>query len=341
MAASTTKGGAGLKHHFGDLLDRDGDYWTIVPNVERYAYSVGNVPAGSKEIKVATISKGDEHWERIFTFPNLEELTLHEPDQQQLSTISRLTSLTRLRITHARSKELHFLAPLVNVRELVLEYFSGFSDLAPLRSLTALRSLHMENLRGVSDFGGLAGMDSLRYLRIDGTLDWKQPMSDFHFLKGLPNLEVLSFGFVINKLAFPALLPVLSLKKLKTLKIGRATFSTDEYALLEVGLPNVNGARWEPTWRTAYRSMPLPKDDIRSRMPAELIRANHPDIHIWHDGQRMMDDPDSYAYEFLGKGARGIACSSAQAETKRSEFDRQYDVLKENARKLLDSTSGL
>lgn len=328
-----------MKHHFGDLLDRDGDYWTIVPNIERHAYSVGNVSAGSKEIKVATISKGDEHWERIFTFPNLEELTLHEPDQQQLSAISRLTSLTRLRITHARAKDLNFMTPLVRVRELVLEYFSGFSDLAPLRSLTALRSLHMENLRGVSNFGALAGMDSLRYLRIDGTLDWKQPVNDFRFLEGLPNLEVLSFGFVINKLAFPALLPVLSLKKLKTLKIGRATFSTDEYALLEVGLPGVNGASWEPVWRTAYRSMPVPKDDIRARMPADLIRANHPDIHIWHDGQRMMDDPDSYAYEFLGKGARGIACSSAQAEKKRTEFDRRYESMKEAARIFLNSAT--
>jgi len=27
-----------MKHHFGDLLNRDKDYWTIAPNRERWAY---------------------------------------------------------------------------------------------------------------------------------------------------------------------------------------------------------------------------------------------------------------------------------------------------------------
>ena len=73
----------------------------------------------------------------------------------------------------------------------------------------------MENLRKVKEFDGLYGIESLRYLCIDGTLDWKQPISNFEFLKGLPNLEVLSFGQVINKSPFPALLPALALRKLK------------------------------------------------------------------------------------------------------------------------------
>ena len=30
-----------MRHHFGDLLDRDGGYWTIIPNRERYAYRIG------------------------------------------------------------------------------------------------------------------------------------------------------------------------------------------------------------------------------------------------------------------------------------------------------------
>jgi hypothetical protein len=36
-----------MRHHFGDLLDRDGGYWTIVPNRDRHAFRIGDVPAGS------------------------------------------------------------------------------------------------------------------------------------------------------------------------------------------------------------------------------------------------------------------------------------------------------
>jgi len=73
-----------MKHHFGDMIDRDGDYWTIIPNRERYAYFVGDVPPGSKEITIVTVSKDDDKWETILSLPNLEELTLHEPTKEQL-----------------------------------------------------------------------------------------------------------------------------------------------------------------------------------------------------------------------------------------------------------------
>lgn len=288
-----------MKHHFGDNFDPD--YWTMVPNAERYAYGIEDVPAGSRQVKVATISKTDKDWERIFTFPNLQELTLHEPNAQQLAALSRLPSLARVRVTHARPKDLDFLTPLVNVTELVLEYVSGFSDLAPLRALKRLRSLHLENLRGVSDFSGLSGMKSLVYLRIDGTLDRDQPIADFHFLEGLPNLQVFSLGFVSNKSAFPALLPVLSLKKLRKLKIGSGRFPINEYALLEVGLPDVAGASWQPCWQNAGAAR------------------------------------NAATYEFLGKGARSMACSSPAAEEKRADFVRRYEAMKQEARTLLGS----
>ena len=90
-----------MRHHFGDMLDRDGGYWTIVPNRERYAYRFGDVPAGSKEVTIVTIGKDDANWSRALTLPNLEELTLHEPTVEQLGAIGELHLLKRLRITHA------------------------------------------------------------------------------------------------------------------------------------------------------------------------------------------------------------------------------------------------
>ncbi len=237
-----------MKHHFGDLLDRTGDYWTIVPNRERHAYSADDEIKDKKAVKILTISKHHENWKKVFDCPNIEEVTLHDPAKEQVQAIQKLTQLKRLRVTFFRAREIEFISSLDNAEELILEYVSGFSDLSPLQKLTKLKSLHFENLRGVANFDGLKGLNSLRYLHIGGTLDWNQPIEDFTFLEGVPNLEVFSLGFIINKTEFPAFLPVLHLKHLKKIKIGRATFKTKEYAFLETALPDVEGCSWGLCW---------------------------------------------------------------------------------------------
>ena len=230
-----------MKHHFADLLDRADDYWTIIPNRERFAFTADFEIGNKDDVKILTISKqqAQEHWKQVFDCANLEELTLHDPGKEQVQAIRKLTNLKRLRVSFLRTNDIEFLGDLTNLEELVLEYVSGFDDLAPLQKLTKLKSLHLENLRRVSNFDGLKGIDSLRYLLIDGTLDWNQPIEDFTFLEWLPNLEVIAFRFVINKTEYPAFLPLLKLKKLKKIKIGMATFSTKEYAFIQAALPDV------------------------------------------------------------------------------------------------------
>lgn len=324
-----------MKHHFGDLLDREGDYWTVIPNRERYAYFIGDVPSGSKEIITVTIGKDDENWERVFSFPNLEELTLHEPSKVQLESISQLTHIKRLRITHARPKSIEVLSSLVNVEELILEYVSGFSDLSPLRTLKKLKSLHLENLRGVKNFSGLSGIESLRYLRIDGTFDWKQPISDFEYLKGLPNLEVLSLGQIINKTDFPALLPALSLKKLKRVKISFNMFDAKEYALLSVGLEGVLGANWSAYAKTAYSRVPLSKNDVRYHLPDDVIKKNHPDVYISYTGERLINNPNDEWFEFTGKGSGRVKCGNANSTERCIEYSQKFESMKTEAREII------
>jgi hypothetical protein len=289
-----------MKHHFGDFLDRTGDYWTTIPNRERFAFIADFEISNKDEVKILTISKtqNKNHWEQIFTCPNLEELTLHDPSKEQVEAIRKLKNIKRLRVTFFRATDIEFIGDLKNLEEVILEYVSGFSDLTPLLKLTKLKSLHFENLRRVSNFDGLCGLDSLRYLHIDGTLDWNQPIENFDFLKGLPNLEVLSLGFIINKTEFPAFLPILHLKKLKKIKIGRATFRTNEYAFLQIALPNVEGCSWDLCW------------DYNNN------------------------------YEFLGKRAGFVKKNNPTVTERCNEFIATFDEMKREAKTIIESYCG-
>jgi len=260
-----------MKHHFADFLDREGDYWTTIPNMERYAYSADKKIKDTEKVKILTISKDDKNWKQVFDCPNIEEITLHEPSKEQVESTRILTDIVRLRVTHLRTKDIDFISELNNLEELILEYVSGFSDLTPLRKLTKLKSLYFENLRGVANFDGLKGIDSLRYLHIDGTLDWNQPIKNFGFLAGLPNLEVFSLGFITNKSEFPAFLPLLKLKKLKKINIIRSTFKTKEYAFLETALPKVDGCSWDLCWKNGGSYQFLGKQ-------AGRVNINNPNV---------------------------------------------------------------
>ena len=293
-----------MKHHFGDFLDRTGDYWTIIPNRERFAFVADFEIANKDDVKILTISKNQkqEHWEQVFDCLNLEELTLHDPSKEQVQAIRKLINLKRIRVTFFRTNDIEFLGDLTNLEEIILEYVSGFSDLKPLQKLTKLKSLHLENLRRVSNFDGLKGINSLRYLYIDGTLDWKQPVENFTFLEGLPNLEIIAFSFVINKTEYPAFLPVLKLKKIRRIRIGYGTFQTKEYAFLQTALPDVCGDFGDNSWTACY----------------QLI--------------------DGYT-DFIGKGAGRVKSDAPKAEEKIEAFRRQYEDYKNEAAQIIKTVA--
>lgn len=324
-----------MKHHFADLLDREHHYWHIIPNQQRYAHSIDQVTPGDSSVSIVTISKHDQQRNILQTLPGIEEITLHEPDQQQLQQLQTVKTLKRLRISHVRVKDLSFLVSLSAVEELVLEYVSGFTDLSPLQQLPALRSLHLENLRKVSDFSGLSGLNKLQYLRIDGTLDWKQPIAAFDFLAGLPALEVLSFGQVINKSDFPALLPARALTQLKKLHIAPNMFATEEYALLAVMFPSVQGTNWGAYQRFSNGVIPLPLQDPRHQLSNEVLKQCHPEVSIFYDGKRYIADPQQEYFECTGKSAGRVKCLHPQSAVKCQQYLENYATMQQQARALL------
>ncbi|MEZ6038642.1 MAG: leucine-rich repeat domain-containing protein [Planctomycetota bacterium] len=298
-----------MRHHFGDFLDREGGYWSMTPNRERYGQDLRDIAPGTKGVTVATIGRDSDDWQRVFTLPDLVELTLHEPAEAQLARLGELPALRRLRITHARPKNLQPLAALAKVEELVLEYVSGFDDLSPLRGMTALRALHVENLRRVRDFGGLAGCAALRFLAIYGTSDWKQPIADFEFARGLPGLEVLNMWQVKCAAPFPATLPLTRLPRLRQLGVHRSYLPAEECALLEQGLPGVEGAAYGPWERRIFAS------------------GTHP------SGQEA-------CFEFTGTGSGRVRVDAKTAAARCAEFEARYETLRAQARQLLDGQNG-
>lgn len=328
-----------MKHHFGDYLDRTGDYWKMTPNRDRYKLMINNLANLDSSISAITITKDNPNWKDIFDLENLEELTIHNGSKEQFQSISKLVNLKRLRITHLRPKEILPIASLANLEELVLEYVSGFSDLTPLIQLKKLKSIHFENLRKVKDFSPLSQIENLRYLNIDGTLDWKQPVENFDFLCGLRNLEIFSLGRVICKKDYPILIGLTKLNKLKKIKIYKNMFPSEEYALLQVAIPNIEGSQWKHITVYSNRFIELDMDDPRMKISEEEIKLNYPNIRILYNGKRKISDPDYDWFEFIGKRAGSIKCSSKNAKKKCDEFNLKYESMKEKARKLLDKKS--
>ena len=292
-----------MRHHFADLLDRDGDYWTIVSNLDRYSFSLDQKITSPELANIVTINKHDCNWQLVFQLPNIEEVTLDEPSLEQIEAISSLESIRRIRISHVRLKNINFLKNLTQLEECVFEYVSGFSDLSPLSELENLKSLHLENLRGVSRFDGLSNSKNLKYLHIDGTLDWNQPIEDLDFLRGLTNLEVLALGFVSLKSDYPAFLPLIGLKNLKRIRIGLSTLTTKEYAFIETALPStICGAfGYSNEWI-------LCKDD----------------------GNRIL---------FLGKKAGCVGKENPKAKQRCQEFIEKYKVMKSEALEIIKRAS--
>lgn len=172
-------------------------------------------------------------------------------------------------------------------------------------------------------------------MNIDGTLDWKQPISNFEFLRGLPNLEIFSLGQVINKSPYPALLPALSLKKLKKFSVTWTMLEAEEYALLEIGMPQVEGAVRGPFTSFAYSTIQLSNNDVRAHLPDEEIKKNHPEVNIYYNGERHIDDPNDTWLEFTGKKAGKTKVGSPKEKEKCEAYAAKYELMKEKAKQVI------
>jgi hypothetical protein len=313
-----------MKHHFGDMLDRSGGHWTFVPNAERSAYWMPEWTSDQRLISIATIGNGDTNWQLIGTFPNLVELTLHSPSHEQLAFVSQLWRLKRLRVTHARPKDISFLARLQNLEEVILEYVSGFDDISPIGGLKQLRALHIENLRRVSDFSGLGGATNLKYLGIQGTFDWSQPVDNFDFLSSLQSLEYLK----LDSLKVPKIdRPLASLSKLAGLRkidIALNLLPLEDFAWIEANLHGVEGATRPAFLKFGGKDKEIHRSDMRFRMPLEEFERL-PDLFVGLDGKRYERVPHQAI--FLGRRQRSLTGSKESVDKACDVYAEKYRML--------------
>ncbi|MCI0152239.1 hypothetical protein KNO81_41275 [Paraburkholderia sediminicola] len=314
-----------MKHHFSDVLDRSGEYWTITSNRERWSCHFSDLAEAPEDISKLTITRNDKNWQRAIGFEQLVELTLHEPDQSQLAALAGFPKLTALRISHARPKTLAMLEGQTALRELVLEYVSGVSDLHPVGRLPSLTALHMENLRRVSDFSPLGASKSLRYIAIYGTLDWSQPVESFDFLGGMERLEYLHLGFGVRVPDKSRLfVSLLELKKLSRLHIGMGTLPLDEFAWLEAMLPHVEGAVRLAFVRYGGEDRKLNAQDYRAKLPmSEFQRFSG--LYVGADGKRYERVP--HQAMLLGKGQRNVSGTDERVTKKCLVHEEKYQEL--------------
>ena len=137
---------------------------------------------------------------------------------------------------------------------------------------------------------------------------------------------------------YPATLPAVSLQHLKKLRLHGSYLAAEEYALLEEALNGVEGANWGPFKTSATARIELSSDDFRAQLPVEVIRLRHPEVSVHCDGKRMINDPASLWFEFTGRGAGRLKCSSPTAAARCHEQSKRYIAMKERARALINQT---
>jgi hypothetical protein len=146
---------------------------------------------------------------------------------------------------------------------------------------------------------------------------------------------VLVFRKVITKKAYPAMLPALSLKNLRKLRLHGSHLPVQEYALLEVGLEDVEDAIWNAYKTDAERRIDLDPYDSRAHLPLEVLRAEYPEVMVDYEGKRTIENPTSLWYEFTGKGERRINCGTAKSEARCRDYARRDEEMKQAARVLI------
>lgn len=129
-----------------------------------------------KELEVFMVNSNFEcsDYAVLENFPNLKKLEITEGSVDDLSVISKLTSLTQLSLDSVQNGEynitdISFVSPLTNLTSLSLSS-NMIYDLSALDSLKNLEYLNLAYNAGIDDVSVLAGLTNLKYIDLTQSL---------------------------------------------------------------------------------------------------------------------------------------------------------------------------
>jgi internalin A len=145
---------------------------------------------------------------------NLEQLSMHQNDINDLSPIAGLTKLRELSIGYNYISDISMLPKLINL-EVIAMYSNQVSDITPLADMNNLRLLEL-SCNPITDFSPIYNLKNLKHLSLSSI-----QCSDFSFIAGLTNLTNLTLGHDnLTDISF-----LVSLKNLRYLCISQNQIS--------------------------------------------------------------------------------------------------------------------
>lgn len=336
------------KSYFGN----PSGHWTSQDWGSRSEYNFSELLSENEyHTKFIRLKGSSEDWVKIAKFENLEEIHLYAPTHEQISFISNIKCIKRLKIDCYRPKNIDFLSKLSNLEELSLEAVSGFEDLEPIKSLPKLRTLNLHMLRRVKNFTALESLSELKFLSIHGNFDFHQPVENLNFLEGLKKLEFLIFEYVrILEKERPAY-PLIFSNKLKYVEFPRNLFSLEEFGFVAEVLKGVEGAEPSPVIKEIhfFHGNEAWSETVPWQVPDEKI--DHIDMHrplaqaiktpsgglLALGGLTDIGETSSKTgyMELLGRGSRGFNSRIKNAEKRCLLHIEKYEQAKTAARQLL------
>ena len=159
----------------------------------------------------------------LASLSQMENLNMVVTDLKDLSFLSGMTGLTRLRISGTvLTEDLTALKGLTNLKDLKLDTY-GLQSMSGLEGMANLETLEIHDGTGcpfVQDLSGLKGMTDLRVLWLrDSGSAYQSYNPDLASLSGLMNLEELIVPGGDGTVALD-LTPLSNLKKLRILRTG-------------------------------------------------------------------------------------------------------------------------
>jgi hypothetical protein len=196
-------------------------------------------------------------------------------------SLRQQTQLQKLHFKWGDYFDLTVLSGMKNLSTLELGGASALTSVEPLSKLSALRTLHIEGCRRLLDFGAIGELAQLEELVVwDGFNGPRLHANSLDFVRGLTNLNLLSFSPIVDSLDFS---PVLQLQTVKRVRVATVRGMTPSATELERAVPGIAAelARERSMGPPTIRRMRIKDPAIPD--PADVLEVLRQIDQVWSD----------------------------------------------------------